>query len=98
MIDRVGRRGGALVVRGDPGIGKSALLEAAGDRAREQGATVVATAGTQSEARFAFGGLHRLLLPFLDALDRLPDPQRAAVQVAFGIVEGDTPDVFLVGL
>ena len=66
MIDRIGRRGGALVVRGEAGIGKSALLEAAGERAREQGATVVTTTGTQSEARLAFGGLHQLLLPFLD--------------------------------
>jgi AAA ATPase domain len=56
MIDRLGKRGGALVLRGEAGIGKSALLEAVAERALEQGATVVTTTGTQSEARFAFGG------------------------------------------
>jgi predicted ATP-dependent serine protease len=55
MIDQIGSRGGALVVRGEAGIGKSALLEAVGERAREHGATVVMTTGTQSEARLAFG-------------------------------------------
>ena len=98
MIDQIERRGSALVVRGEPGIGKSALLEAAGDRARERGAAVVTTTATQSEARFAFGGLHRLLLPFLDGLDHLPDPQRRALDIAFGVAEGDAPDAFLVGL
>jgi predicted ATPase len=55
MIDRIGKRGGALVLRGEAGIGKSALLEAVRARALEQGATVVTTTGTQSETRFAFG-------------------------------------------
>ena len=72
MIDQIGTRGGALVVRGEAGIGKSALLEAVAERAREQGATVVTTTGTQSEARLAFGGLHQLLLPFLDRVDHRP--------------------------
>src|SRR3954454_21336559 len=98
MIDQIGRRGGALVVRGEAGIGKSALLEAVGGRAREQGATVVTTTGTQSEARLAFGGLHQLLLPFLDQVDQRPDPQRKALDVALGVSEGDAPDVFLIGL
>ena len=98
MIDQIGRRGGALVVRGEAGIGKSTLLKAVGERAREQGATVVTTTGTQSEARLAFGGLHQLLLPFLDRVDQLPDPQRQALDVAFGVSEGDAPDVFLIGL
>ena len=98
MIDQVGTRGGALVVRGEAGIGKSALLEAVVERARERGATVVTTTGTQSEARLAFGGLHQLLLPFLDRVDHRPDPQRKALNVAFGVSEGDAPDVFLIGL
>ena len=59
---------------------------------------MVATAGTPSEARFAFGALHQLLRPFLDGLDQLPDPQRRALDIAFGVAEGDAPDVFLVGL
>ena len=98
MIDQIAARGGALVVRGEAGIGKSALLEVAGERARDQGAMVVTTAGTQSEARLAFGGLHQLLLPFLDQVNHRPDPQRKALDVAFGVSEGDAPDVFLVGL
>src|SRR5262249_21961553 len=98
MIDQIGRRGGALVIRGEAGIGKSALLEAVADRARGQGARVATTTGTQSEARFAFGALHQLLLPFREAVGHLPDPQRRALDVAFGVVEGDAPDVFLIGL
>lgn len=98
MIDRIETRGGALVVRGEAGIGKSALLEAAAERAHERGAMVVTSTGTQSEALFAFGGLHQLLTPFLDRADRLPDPQRRALDVAFGVSEGDPPDAFMVGL
>jgi AAA ATPase domain len=98
MIDQIRRRGGALVVRGEAGIGKSALLEAVVERARAQGAVVVTTTGTQSEARLAFGGLHQLLLPFLDRMGQRPDPQRKALDVAFGLSEGDAPDVFLIGL
>ena len=98
MIDQAPRRGGALVVRGEAGIGKSALLEAVGERAREQGATVVTTAGTPSEARLAFGGLHQLLLPFFDRVEHRPAPQRKALEVAFGVSAGDAPDVFLIGL
>jgi hypothetical protein len=74
---------------GEAGIGKSALLAAAGDRARERGAAVVTTTGTQSEALLAFGGLHRQLLPFLGRLDQLPDPQRRALDIAFGVREAD---------
>lgn len=98
MTDRIRRRGDALVVRGVAGIGKSALLDAIGERARERGGTVVTTTGTQSEARLPFGGLHQLLLPFLHRVANRPDPQRKALNVAFGITEGDAPDVFLIGL
>ena len=85
LVDEVALGGGALVVRGEPGIGKSALLAAAGERAGERGTTVVTTTGTPSEARLAFGGLHRLLLPFLDRVGHRPDPQRRALDVAFGV-------------
>ena len=98
LIDAIGARGGALVVRGEAGIGKSALLAAARERARQQGATVVSTTGTLSEAPLAFAGLHQLLLPLLGGLDLLPDPQRRAVEAAFGLAEGDAPDLFLIGL
>src|SRR5262245_17999260 len=98
MVGQIGSRGGSLVVRGEAGIGKSTLVAAVSGRAEEAGAIVVATAGTQSEARLAFGGLHQLLLPFLDRLDQLPYPQGRALEAAFGVTEGDAPDIFLIGL
>src|ERR1700730_13998927 len=88
LIHGIGRRGGALVVRGEAGIGKSALLEAAAVRARERGVTVVSATGEPSEARFAFAGLHQLLLPFLEGRDRLPEPQCRALDAAIGLALG----------
>jgi DNA-binding CsgD family transcriptional regulator len=98
LVDAIGERGGALVVRGEAGIGKSALLAAARERALQQGATVVSTTGTLSEAPLAFAGLHQLLLPLLGRLGLLPDPQRRALETAFGIANGVASDVFLIGL
>jgi DNA-binding CsgD family transcriptional regulator len=98
LVDGIDDRGGALVVRGEAGIGKSALLAAARERALGRGVTVVSTAGALSEAQLAFAGLHQLLLPLLGRLDLLPDPQRQALETAFGIAEGDAPDLFLIGL
>jgi DNA-binding CsgD family transcriptional regulator/tetratricopeptide (TPR) repeat protein len=98
LIEWIEVGGGALVVRGEAGIGKSALVAAASDRARRQGATVVTTTGTQFEARLAFAGLHRLLRQFLGSLERLPGPQRSALETAFGMAEGEAPDIFLIAL
>jgi DNA-binding CsgD family transcriptional regulator/tetratricopeptide (TPR) repeat protein len=98
LVDRIEEQGGALVVRGEAGIGKSALIAAARERALEHGVTVVSTTGALSEAQLAFAGLHQLLLPLLDGLELLPDPQRRALEAAFGIAEGDAPDLFLIGL
>jgi DNA-binding CsgD family transcriptional regulator len=98
LVDGIEDRGGALVVRGEAGIGKSALLAAARERAVDRGVTVVSTTGALSEAQLAFAGLHQLLLPLLGRLDLLPDPQRQALETAFGIAEGDAPDLFLIGL
>jgi DNA-binding CsgD family transcriptional regulator len=98
LVDGIEQRGGALVVRGDAGIGKSALLAAARERALRRGITVVSTTGTLSEAQLAFAGLHQLLLPLLGRLDLLPDPQRRALETAFGMAEGEAPDLFLIGL
>jgi DNA-binding CsgD family transcriptional regulator len=90
-------RGGALIVRGEAGVGKSALLETARRNALDSGTATLMTAGFQSEAHVAFAGLHRLLRPVLGSLDRLPEPQRAAIQAAFGIREA-APDFFLIAL
>jgi len=86
----------ALVVRGDPGVGKTALLEYLVEHAL--GCRVAWAAGVQSEMELAFAGLHQLLAPMLDRLDRLPGPQRAALATAFGLGPGSAPDRFLVGL
>jgi DNA-binding CsgD family transcriptional regulator/tetratricopeptide (TPR) repeat protein len=74
------RRGGALVIRGDAGIGKSALLEAAVDRARDM--RVLRALGVESEVEIAFSGLHQLLRPTLAALDVVPHVQAAALRAA----------------
>ena len=98
LVDGIEERGRAVVVRGEAGIGKSALLAAARKRALDRGVTVVSTMGAVSESRLAFAGLHQLLLPMLGRLDLLPEPQRRALATAFGIAGGDAPDLFLVGL
>jgi hypothetical protein len=85
-----------LLVRGDPGVGKTALLNYVAERA--SGCQVVRVAGVQSEMELAFAGLHLLCAPMLDRLDRLPVPQREALRTAFGLSTGPPPDRFLVGL
>src|ERR1700754_4655820 len=92
------RAGGsrALVVRGEPGVGKTALLEYLVSKAAP--ATVIRAAGVQSEMEMAFAGLHQLSAPLVDRLDCLPAPQRAALTTAFGLSGGPAPDRFLVGL
>jgi DNA-binding CsgD family transcriptional regulator len=86
----------ALIVRGEPGVGKTALLEYLLERA--SGYRVARAAGVQSEMELAFAGLHQLCAPMLDRLERLPEPQRRALATAFGLSAGEAPDRFLVGL
>src|SRR5690242_9427567 len=85
-----------LVVHGEPGIGKTALLSYAAGRAR--GFRVVRAWGVESEMELAFAGLHQLCGPMLGRLGQLPGPQHDALAVAFGMREGQAPDRFLVGL
>jgi DNA-binding CsgD family transcriptional regulator len=89
-------RSGVLVMRGEPGIGKTALLEYVIGSAG--GLRVVRVAGVESEMELAFAALHQLCAPMLDQLGGLPDPQRDALGVAFGLNTGAVPDRFLVGL
>ena len=89
-------RGGALVVRGEAGVGKSALLEYVAGAAADM--RVARAAGVESEMELAFAGVHQLCAPLLDRLEDLPDPQRDALGVAFGLRAGSTPDRFLVAL
>src|SRR5690242_369658 len=88
--------GRALVLRGEPGAGKTALLDYLADRAA--GCLVARAAGVQSEMELAFAGLHQLCAPMLDHAGSLPDPQREALRTAFGLAAGPAPDRFLVGL
>ena len=88
-----------LVVHGEPGVGKSALVDDLAGRAA--GCRVVRVAGVQSEMELAFAGLHQLCAPLLEQLEHLeglPGPQRDALRTAFGISAGPAPDRFLVGL
>jgi DNA-binding CsgD family transcriptional regulator len=91
-----GGRSGVLVVRGEAGIGKTALLEHVRDAA--SGFRVERAVGVESEMNFAFAGLHQLCAPMLDRLDALPDPQQAALGVALGQRVGDPPTRLLIGL
>jgi DNA-binding CsgD family transcriptional regulator len=87
--------GQVLIVRGEAGIGKSALLDYLADQA--EGCRVARAAGVESEMELPFAGLHQLCLPLLSLSDRLPGPQRAALEVAFGLSAGGPPDRFLIG-
>jgi predicted ATPase len=89
-------RSRVLVVRGEPGIGKTALLDYAIQSA--SGFRVARAAGVESEMELAFAALHQLCAPMLDRLEGLPGPQHDAVGVAFGLTAGNAPDRFLVGL
>ena len=86
----------ALVIHGEAGVGKSALLDYLAERASTF--QVVRAAGVQSEMELAFAAVHQLCGPLLDRLDRVPGPQRDALQTAFGLVAGPPPDRFLIGL
>jgi DNA-binding CsgD family transcriptional regulator len=86
-----------LVIRGEPGVGKTALLDHLAMQSSD--CRVARSLGVQSEMELAFAGLHQLCAPMLDRLDRLPVPQREALQTAFGLISaGLAPDRFLVGL
>jgi DNA-binding CsgD family transcriptional regulator len=92
-------RGGqsrSLVVRGDPGVGKTALLDYLARRASE--CQVARASGVQSEMELAFAGLHQLCAPMLSRAEHLPTPQREALLTAFGQAAGPPPDRFIVGL
>jgi DNA-binding CsgD family transcriptional regulator len=86
----------ALVLRGEAGVGKSALLAYLAQRS--SGCAVARATGVESEMELAFAGLQQLCAPFADRLERLPAPQRNALGIAFGVRDGDAPDRFLVGL
>src|SRR3954468_15951955 len=101
LLDRLLRdvRGGqsaVLVVRGEAGVGKTALLRHAVGQA--SGFRVAQIAGVESEMELPYAGLHQLCAPLLDRLDELPEPQEVALRIALGLASGDPPDRFLVAL
>ena len=97
MLDRV-REGesAVLVMRGEAGIGKTALMQYCARQA--SGCRVAQIAGVESELEMPFAAVHQLCEPMLGHLDALPEPQQQALQVAFGLAAGNTPDRFVVGL
>ena len=90
--------GGALVLRGEAGIGKSALLNACAKDARAQGHVVLGATGVESEMNMPFAGLHQLLQPLHSGIDDLPAPQRDALRAAFGMASLPPPEPFLIAL
>ncbi|MFF0267220.1 AAA family ATPase [Kribbella sp. NPDC004536] len=89
-------RSRALVLSGEAGVGKTALLDHLAGAA--DGCRVTRVSGVQSEMELAFAGLHQLCAPLFDLLDRLPGPQADALRTVFGIRAGPPPDMFLIGL
>ncbi|MFG1604906.1 ATP-binding protein [Actinoplanes sp. NPDC049265] len=98
LLARAGDGGGATVLRGEAGIGKSAVLAEVAGRAETRRMRVLSTTGVESEAQIAFAGLDRLLRPVLDQADRLPSPQRDALLAAFGRAGTARPELFLIAL
>ena len=97
LLDDVHKgKSAVLVLRGESGVGKTALLHHLIGEA--SGLRVTHIAGAESEMELAYAGLHQLCTPILDDLDKLPAPQRDALRVALGLQDGSTPDRFLVGL
>src|SRR5271165_1048835 len=97
LLDDLGNGvGGALIVRGAPGIGKSALLATIAERAGEDGIQLLSAVGVQSEARLPFGGLHQLLRPILGVAKGLAARQRGALLAAFGVSDEHAADLYLV--
>jgi DNA-binding CsgD family transcriptional regulator len=91
-----GGESGAMIMTGEAGIGKTALLQHLLDSAVD--VTVIRAVGIESEMELAYASLHQVCAPLLDHLGRLPTPQRQALEIVFGLSAGEPPDRFLVGL
>lgn len=91
-------RGGGILVRGEPGIGKSAFLEWAGRAAEARGMRILRATGVASEMSLPFAGLHQLLRPIVSSIEPLPAPQRDAARAALGLSDDPAPGLFRVAL
>jgi DNA-binding CsgD family transcriptional regulator len=98
LVAQIPEHGDALVIRGEAGIGKSALLAVALDRARALGFATAIASGVQSETHLPFAGLHQLIQPMLETAAELPVAQREALLNAFGMGDGQAPQPFLIAL
>jgi predicted ATPase len=98
LLDEVAIHGQALVLRGEPGVGKSRLLSDTARIARERGMSVLTTTGVQSEARLPFAGLHQLLRPVRGRAAELPAVQRAALDAAFGLTPEVAPEHYRIAM
>ncbi len=98
LLDGIRDGGGALVLYGEPGIGKSRLLAWAAASARERGFTVLSAAGVQSEAHLPFAGLHQLIRPLRFRAEDLPARQRAVLDAAFGLGQEPAPERFQIAM
>jgi len=98
MIGDVPERGGAVVVVGEAGIGKSSLLRAAAQTGREANCRILLTTGVEAEAQLPFSGLHQLIRPVLGDAEGLPETQRRALSAAFGGGDGAPPEPFMIAL
>ncbi len=98
LVNDLHEGGGALVISGEAGIGKSAMLAHVRQRAQTVGYTVLATAGAESEAEFGFAGLQQLLSPIDRSIELQPDAQRTALEAAFGGASDVDPDPFRVAM
>src|SRR5260370_20601939 len=98
LVDRLREGGGACVVRGEAGMGRSVLLQGMRRRAAAQGVRPLVTGGVESEAEFAFAGLHQLLRPVIGALVQLPESQRQTLEAALGLGVDHKPDPYRVAV
>ncbi|MGW0836315.1 ATP-binding protein, partial [Streptomyces prunicolor] len=96
FVDEAMVSGGALLLSGDAGVGKTVLLDCAAGQAHGAGTRVVRAAGVEFESTISFAGLHQVLQPLLAGLDRLTDPYRTALSVALGLDQGAPSDQLLV--
>src|SRR5450755_5160822 len=98
VLRRTPEQGSAIVLSGEPGVGKSSLIEELRHRARAAGMRTLSAAGVETEAHLPLSGLHQLLRQVLAGVGELPLPQRDALESAFGLVAGGAPDLFLIAL
>ncbi len=91
LLSRASQSGGALLIRGEVGVGKSSIVAEAIARAEASGMRVLRTTGVESETNLPFAGLHQLLRTWIGAIDQLASPQRAAIRAALGMADEAVP-------